>query len=227
MRQANKLSEKQRAILAFIQSQLSETGFPPTIREIGNACGIASTSVVNYNLNKLVVAGYIARVHDKSRGIRLTGPGVELRAAPIKVRPNATSMVPLVGRIVASAPVPHPGDDFGYYYDSDDMIEVPQTLIGNVDTAQLYALTVSGQSMIDAMVGDGDIVILKRQTIAQNGDMVAVWISDRNETTLKRFFDEGTRIRLQPANPLMDPIYVPKDTVQVQGRVLAVMRKIA
>ncbi len=225
-KQSNKLSDKQRAILDFIQMQIAGTGFPPTIREIGEACGIASTSVVNYNLNKLATGGYIARVHEKSRGIRLTRQATVLHESPVKVG-SGTFSVPLVGRIVASAPVPHPGDDFGYYFDTDDMIEVPQTLISGTDTAQLYALTVSGQSMIDAMINDGDIVILRRQSVAQNGDMVAVWLSERNETTLKRFFDEGDEVRLQPANPTMGPIYIPKDKVQVQGRVLAVMRKVA
>ncbi len=219
------LSERQRAILNFIHVQLEATGFPPTIREIGEACKIPSTSVVNYNLNKLVDGGFITRTPDKSRGIRLNSES--LRETPMKLMVDGRNLftVPMVGKIVASAPV-WPGD-FGYYYDSDDVIEVPRQIIGNVDASQIYALTVSGQSMIDSMIGDGDIVILKRTEVARNGDMVAVWLSERNETTLKHFFDEGPRIRLQPANPTMTPIYVEKDKLQVQGRVLAVLRKIA
>ncbi len=222
-----KLSERQSAILVFIQDQVSANGFPPTIRQIGEACGIASTSVVNYNLNKLATSGYLTRTKGQSRGLRLTRQALALHETPMKLAVDGMLSVPRVGRIVASAPVPHPGDDFGYYYDTEDLIEVPRRLINAADMAQLYALTVSGHSMIDAMIDDGDTVILKRQSVAENGDMVAVWLSDKNETTLKRFFDEGERVRLQPANPTMDPIYVPKDKVEIQGRVLAVMRKVA
>ncbi len=220
------LSERQKAILAFIQVQLDKTGYPPTIREIGEACTIASTSVVNYNLNKLVEGGFITRTPDKSRGIRINKD--TLQETPFRFAEDMNVFsVPMVGRIVASAPVPHPGDDFGYYYDADDVIQVPRMMVGTVDASQIYALTVSGQSMIDSMINDGDVVILKRQEVARNGDMVAVWLSERNETTLKHFFDEGDQVRLQPANPNMQPIYVDKDKVQVQGRVLAVLRKIA
>jgi repressor LexA len=218
------LSERQRAILAFIQAHQDKHGFPPTIREIGKACNIPSTSVVNYNLNKLVDGGFITRSADKSRGIRLNTDS--LRETPLQfVDERNIFAVPLVGKIVASAPV-WPGD-FGYYYDKDDMIQVPRAMLGNNDPSQVYALTVSGQSMIDAMIGDGDVVILKRQEVARNGEMVAVWLSDKNETTLKHFYDEGSKVRLQPANPLMDPIYVDKDKVHVQGRVLAVFRTVA
>ncbi|MHB8627058.1 MAG: transcriptional repressor LexA [Aggregatilineales bacterium] len=222
-----KLSDRQSAILVFIQDQVSANGFPPTIRQIGEACGIASTSVVNYNLNKLATSGYLMRTKGQSRGLRLTRQALALREVPVTLAVDGMLSVPHVGRIVASAPVPHPGDDFGYYFDAEDLIEVPRQLINANETAQLYALTVSGHSMIDAMIDDGDTVILKRQAVADNGDMVAVWLSDKNETTLKRFFDEGDRVRLQPANPTMDPIYVPKDRVEIQGRVLAVMRKVA
>ena len=221
-----KLSDRQSAILVFIQDQVSANGFPPTIRQIGEACKIASTSVVNYNLNKLAASGYLMRTKGQSRGLRLTRQALALRETPVKLTADGMLTVPRVGRIVASAPVPHPGDDFGYYYDSEDLIEVPRQLVNAADTAQLYALTVSGHSMIDAMIDDGDTVILKRQAVADNGDMVAVWLSDKNETTLKRFFDEGERVRLQPENPTMEPIYVLKDKVEVQGRVLAVMRKV-
>lgn len=222
------LSQRQRAILNFIQVQLDETGYPPTIREIGEACDIASTSVVNYNLNKLVDGGFITRTPDKSRGIRINKDKDAVQETPFRFADERNTLyVPMVGRIVASAPVPHPGDDFGYYYDTEDMIQVPRVMVGAVDQAQVYALTVSGQSMIDSMIGDGDVVILRRQEVARNGEMVAVWLSERNETTLKHFFDEGERVRLQPANPTMGPIYVDKDKVQVQGRVLAVLRKIA
>jgi len=220
-----KLSERQRAIMSFIGERIDTTGFPPTIRDIGDACKIGSTSVVNYNLNKLTDWGFITRVRGKSRGLRLTRQGLALVGMPVRVTINSAFSVPMAGRIGASAPALHLGDDFGY--NTDDVVEVPQALIGNSDSTQLYALTVSGQSMIDAMISDGDIVILTRQSVARNGDMVAALLTDRNETTLKHFYDEGDRIRLQPANPSMEPIYVPKDQIEIQGRVLAVMRKIA
>lgn len=222
------LSQRQRAILAFIRVQLDDTGYPPTIREIGEACDIASTSVVNYNLNKLVDGGFITRTPDKSRGIRINkDKDATVLEVPFRFAEDRNIIpVPMVGRIVASAPVPHPGDDFGYYYDTDDVIQVPRMMLGAADQEQVYALTVSGQSMIDSMISDGDVVILRRQEVARNGEMVAVWLSERNETTLKHFYDEGARVRLQPANPTMAPIYVDKDKIQVQGRVLAVWRKV-
>ena len=220
-----KLSERQRAIMSFIGERIDTSGFPPTIRDIGDACKIGSTSVVNYNLNKLTEWGFITRVRGKSRGLRLTRQGLTLVGMPMRVTVNSAFSVPMAGRIGASAPALHLGDDFGY--NTDDLVEVPQALVGNSDASQLFALTVSGQSMIDAMISDGDIIILARQSIARNGDMVAALLTERNETTLKHFYDEGDRIRLQPANPSMDPIYVPKDQIQIQGRVLAVMRKIA
>lgn len=207
------LSERQRGILDFIQKWSSEHGYPPTIREIGKAVKINSTSVVNYNLNKLVKEGFISRSKDVSRGIRLTGSdGTDF------------AHVPWLGQIVAGQPTPVPGD-FSEF-DEETAVAVPPSLISEKDPTNLFALTVSGHSMIDAMIDDGDTVILRRQEIARNGEMVAVWLNERGETTLKHFFDEGAKVRLQPANPYMDPIYVDKDKVQIQGKVLAVLRKV-
>ncbi len=217
------LSPRQKKILSFIERFLDKNGYPPTIREIGEAVSIASTSVVNYNLNKLVERGFLERSPEVSRGLRLVKDGAQ--EVPMRYA-EASSMlpVPLVGKIVASAPVPLPGEDFGYYYDTDDMIEVPQSLVASVPGDDLFALRVNGDSMIDAMVADGDIVVLKRQNIAHNGDMVAVWLRERGEMTLKSYYNEGKLVRLQPANPTMDPIYVDAAQVEVQGRVLAVLR---
>ena len=218
----DELSNRQKKIMEFIESFITAHGYPPTIREIGEAVGIASTSVVNYNLNKLVEHGLIARSPKVSRGLWLANHDSEL---PVGYAEAAHLVqIPLVGKIAASAPVPLPGEDFGYYYDTDDLIEVPQSMIGKFKREELFALRVTGDSMIDAMVADGDIIVLKRQNIARNGDMVAVWLSERGETTLKRYFSEGARVRLQPANPLMDPIYVDAGQVNIQGRVLAILR---
>jgi repressor LexA len=218
----DELSNRQKKILEFIENFLGEHGYPPTIREIGEAVGIASTSVVNYNLNKLVEHGLIARAPKVSRGLWLSNQEGE---APVGFAEMTNLVqVPLVGKIAASAPVALPGEDFGYYYDTDDLIEVPQSMIGKFDRNELFALRVTGDSMIDAMVADGDIVILKRQNIARNGDMVAVWLTERGETTLKKYYLEGAKVRLQPANPTMDPIYVDTKQVNIQGRVLAILR---
>ncbi|MBX3086156.1 MAG: transcriptional repressor LexA [Anaerolineae bacterium] len=219
------LSERQRAILHFIQHWVNEHGYPPTIREIGEAVRINSTSVVNYNLNKLVKEGFITRSKEVSRGIRMN----PLQETPINVV-NSPSMqinvvnVRLVGTIVAGTPVNIPDD--ADYFDDDRVLAVPRELLGNSDPMLVFALRVNGQSMIDSMINDGDIVVLRRQQTARNGEMVAVWLTDRNETTLKHFYDEGERVRLQPANPTMKPIFVDKDKVQIQGRVLAVLRRV-
>ncbi|HML24452.1 MAG TPA: transcriptional repressor LexA [Aggregatilinea sp.] len=217
------LSSRQKKILSFIERFLEKNGYPPTIREIGEAVSIASTSVVNYNLNKLVERGFLERSPEVSRGLRLVKENAQ--EVPMRYAESASLLpVPLVGKIVASAPVPLPGEDFGYYYDTDDIIDVPQSLISRMPGDELFALRVNGDSMIDAMVADGDIVVLKRQNIAHNGDMVAVWLRERGEMTLKNYYNEGKQVRLQPANPTMDPIYVDATQVEVQGRVLAVLR---
>jgi repressor LexA len=213
------LSKKQRDILQVIRDWVIKHGLPPTIREIGNAVGISSTSVVNYNLNKLMEGGYIVRSRTVSRGLRLH-PQLDAQLGAEKLDPYVLR-VPHLGQIVAGRPVPTYSDEIG------DERTIPSTLIGSHDPAKVYTLTVKGDSMIDAMIKEGDMVILKHQDTARNGEMVAAWLKDREETTLKYFYDEGERIRLQPANPTMDPIYVEKKNLQIQGRVLAVIRRIS
>jgi repressor LexA len=216
-----KLSTRQKRILDFIESFINENGYPPTIREIGHAVDIASTSVVNYNLNKLVDYELLERAPDVSRGLRLVNTQPEL---PVRVADSSQMVpVPMVGKIAASLPLPT-GEDFGYYYDRDDLIEVPQNMLGPYGKDELFALRVTGDSMIDAMVAEDDVVVLKRQAVAHNGDMVAVWLSERGETTLKHYYLEGDKVRLQPANPMMEAIYVDADAVTIQGRVLAILR---
>lgn len=221
MRDRNKLSDRQRNILKYMESYLDAHGFPPTIREIGEATDIKSTSVVNYNLNKLVTAGYLSRSSRMSRGIRLVKPSSKSKGVIGVLSSNHIARVPMVGQIVASEPVPIP-EDMGQY--PDEEIEVTSTMLNGADPAQVFALRVKGDSMIDAMIQDGDIVIFRQQSTANDGDMVAVWLDERGETTLKYFHPEGPRIRLQPAHPTMQPIYVNADHCQVQGRVLSVLR---
>lgn len=204
------LSQRQQAILDCIQTFLLDNGYPPSIREIGESVGISSTSVVNYNLNALQREGLIERDKTVSRGIKVVNQNGKRRDMT-----NLIS-VPLVGHIAAGQPIDSPLDAY-----NDEMIDVPQALVSD---PQAFALKVKGTSMVDALINDGDIVIMKPAHEATNGEMVAVWLTDREETTLKRFYKEGKRVRLQPENSTMEPIYVDPKVVQVQGKVMAVMR---
>ncbi len=209
------LSERQSKILSFLRTFTLDNGYPPTIREIGEAVGISSTSVVNYNLDALQRGGHIYRDRTVSRGIRLVEGLGELTGAVDLIR------VPLLGRIAAGEPLRVFPDAF----DSEtDTIELTRDLVP--DEEGIYALKVKGTSMIDALINDGDIVVMRHTETANNGDMVAAWLSDREETTLKRFFQEGDRIRLQPENQTMAPIYVEPDKVDIKGRVVAVIRQL-
>lgn len=211
-----KLSDRQREMLTFIGKFIQEKGYPPTIRQIGEAVSISSTSVVNYNLNKLEKDGYLTRDLKVSRGVRLIeAPGSRTSKSPALVS------IPLAGFIFASEPV-LVGDT--PQTAADEVLELTRDIVK--DTGDLFALRVKGNSMIDAMVNDGDIVVMKKVDRARNGEMVAVWLNDRNETTLKHFFLENGRVRLQPANPTMQPILVDDpSTVQVQGKVVLVLRQ--
>jgi len=208
------LSERQQKILDFVKSFTLDNGYPPTIREIGKAVNISSTSVVNYNLDALQRAGLIYRDRTVSRGIRLKEGLEELTGAINLIR------VPLLGPIAAGEPILR----FEGSYEADDFVEVSGDLVP--DTEGMYALKVKGTSMIDALINDGDIVIMRHTNTAKNGDMVAAWLTDQEETTLKRFYHEGKRVRLQPENQTMDPIYVDSDKVDIQGRVVAVIRQL-
>lgn len=213
-----KLSDRQRRMLDFIVSFSDDNGYPPSIREIGQAVGISSTSVVNYNLNRLVEEGYLDRDQNVSRGIRLTEKLVKATAQLGEVM-----RIPLVGRIFASEPVPLPSTD-APMFGADEAIEITRDLLSGADG--LFALEVKGDSMVDAMVSDGDIVVMKHEPDWRNGDMVAVWIKDREETTLKHIYREGARVRLQPANPTMGPIYIDNPAnLEVQGKVMLVVRQ--
>jgi len=214
----NKLSERQRGMLDFIRRFSIENGYPPTIRQIGEHVGISSTSVVNYNLHKLEREGYIARDLKVSRGIRM----VE-RLGDAAERLKDLVRIPLVGRIVAGAPVPIPSGDFATFGE-DEAITLTREMVPNAEN--LFALQVKGDSMADAMVSDGDIVVMRQAREARNGDMVAVWLRDRGETTLKHFYLENGRVRLQPANASMDPIYAEPGDVEVQGKVMLVLRRL-
>lgn len=217
VRKSKGIGERHQKILGFIESYQREHKHPPSIREIGEHCEISSTSVVNYYLDQLEKSGYLERDRKISRGMRLTGNtplGDMLR-------------VPVLGVIQAGEPIPVPANADFSSFTSEDSVEIATSLMPAKEKGkELFALKVQGDSMIDAMVNDGDIVILKPSQEARNGDMVAVWLSDRNETTLKYFYKEKDGYRLQPANPTMKPIMVKKnEQVEIKGKVVMVIRK--
>lgn len=227
MANRDKLSTRQQNILQYIWDYWNEAGRPPTIREIGSAVNISSTSVVNYNLNKLEERGYVEREAEVSRGLKLTDQALRLFDSARTAIREATDLlrIPLMGDIVAGEPVHLGNEDFSTY-DEEDAIDVSSTMLpGRAEN--LFALRVRGNSMIDAMVNDNDIVIMRPVTEANNGEMVAVWLPIDGEMTLKYFYKEGDRVRLQPANPTMDPIYVHPSNVEVQAKVMMVMRQTA
>ena len=206
------VSRRQQAILQFIEHFLDENDYPPTIRDIQSELDISSTSVVDYNLKALEARGLIRRNSKISRGIELVNRGVSRR--------NVVA-IPVIGQIAAGLPIPVPGDLEGS--DATESVELGASLVPNSGQG-LFALRVKGHSMIDALINDGDVVVLKQQETCENGETVAVWLKDERETTLKRFYLEGDRVRLQPANTSMDPIYTAADNVEVQGRLVTVLR---
>lgn len=212
---AKDLSIRQEKILDFIQEFFEENRFPPTIREIGQSVGISSTSVVKYNLDILERRGLIERDAEISRGLRLAeklmGPAVD------------TVQVPLLGRIAAGEPIPVPQSDFGTF-DPEETLELTRDIVK--DERGIFALEVQGDSMIDALINDGDVVLMRHQERVENGELAAIWLQDQEETTLKRFYLEGKQVRLQPANPTMKAMFYPAENVRVMGKVVCVIRQL-
>ena len=216
VRTSKGLTSRHQKILEYLDERLSK-GYPPSIREIGEHTEISSTSVVTYYLKQLEEWGYIQRDARFSRALRLTG----------SANPNILN-VAIYGSIAAGAPIPTIPDK-SYIGDEVYGVDVARSLLpaGEKGT-ELFALKVKGKSMIDAMVNDGDIVILKHAEVANNGDMVAVWLPDREETTLKYFYKEKDQYRLQPANPTMGPIFIKKnEPLEIKGKVVLVIRNVA
>lgn len=233
------LGERHQKILSMLERFQKQNGYPPSIREICDKTGISSTSVVNYYLEQLEDWGYIERDGRVSRGIRLLPQALSADSVGVveQVRQKAGNMaqsveeilrIPMMGRIFASVPVPVPTSNFSYY-DAESMVDIARSMLPSREKgSDLFALEVQGDSMIDAMVNEGDIVIMKPAQQAKNGEMVAVWLRDRDETTLKYFYQEETgRVRLQPANPTMGPIYIDDPSiVEIQGKVVMVVRQV-
>lgn len=215
------LSERQQRILAFIEQYSDENGYPPTIREIGKAVGISSTSVVKYNLERLKEKGCIDRSKEVSRGLRLVKKAAPL-APDTGINIRQMMQVPIFGTIAAGAPIAAMGQQDDPY--AHEMLSLPADLVPA--GADVYALKVQGDSMIDALVADGDWIVIRHQETAQPRDMIVAWIKDKEETTLKYYYPEGSQVLLRPANPAYQPIPVAAEQLQIQGKVVAVMRRL-
>lgn len=218
--QVKGLSRKQNDILGFVEDFIRTNSYPPTVRDIQYGCNISSTSVVDYNLRILTQKGHIRRAADVSRGIGLTSISEGLP-------PN---LVPLLGFIAAGEPLALPTQDGLTKDDAYDHIELPTAMLAGIrlrGTTDLYALRVRGTSMIDALVDDGDLVVIQPASSVMDGEMAVAWLKDKNEATLKRIYNEGTVIRLQPANVQMAPFFVSPENLEIQGRVVGVLRTIS
>jgi repressor LexA len=191
-------------VLGFVTAFLDENGYPPTLEEIMASVGLSSKSHVGYYLSALEAAGKIERRPRSPRGLRLVGP--EPSAFDVRVE----------GRIAAGAPM-----QLGHAFSQD--LRITNDIAD--PRRELYALQVQGDSMIEAMVGDGDYVIVERRQEVARGQMAVVYLRDRNEATLKRVFPEGEKVRLQPAHPTMPAFYAHAREVEIQGRVVAIIRR--
>lgn len=200
------ISERQQAILEFIRETTASRGMPPTMREIGAKFGIRSTNGVEKNLMVLEQGGYISRERGKSRGIAVVGGS------------RSADVVPLLGRVAAGAPVLSPENKEGD-------IAVDLSLFALKSSHQVFALGVRGESMIEAHILDGDTVLVREQSVASNGDIVVALVD--GDATVKRFFLENGRVRLQPANRTMNPLYFDSGDLRVIGKVVGVLRRLS
>jgi repressor LexA len=211
--------ERRQRILDCIAQTIEERGYPPSVREIADAVGLASTSAVHHHLIALERDGLLERGGKHSRALRLIGRS-STPAEPSKVTPfrmpveRDTLALPVMGEIAAGQPIEA-------YEDAAETLEVPASMEARPDS---YVLRVRGKSMIDALIDDGDFVIVQPQATARDGDIVVALLED-NGVTLKRYFREQDRIRLQPANAEMEPIYA--TDVQIQGKVVGVIRRLS
>lgn len=202
------LNTTRENILRFIHGFIDERGYSPTVRDILKGCDISSTAVVQYHLDVLQKEGRIHRDPEIFRSITLS-----LKKGSV--------MIPILGTIAAGTPIPVPNSD--NWSQATETLELPQDMVG---TKPVFALKVKGQSMIDALIDDGDIVLMESASSAENGEMVAVWLKDREEVTLKRFYAEKDRVILRPANQTMKAIEQSPGNVQIQGKVIGVIRKL-
>jgi len=206
-----RLSNIRKQIIDFIEKFIEEYNYSPSVRDVASGCSIASSTVAQYHLNVLEREGYISRGRKVSRSISL-----------LKGRADFAT-IPLLGTISAGVPIPVLNNDTWIQL-AEENLAVPKEITEGLDN--IYALKVKGTSMIDALIDDGDIILVQQTHTAEDGDMVAVWLRDRQEVTLKKIYRKDSEICLQPANKLMEPLYCMPDDVEIQGRVVGVIRKL-
>jgi repressor LexA len=197
------LTKRQREILDFLNEFIQQHGYAPSLEEVGRRFGLSSLATVHKHLTNLQEKGFIKRAWNRSRSVELLQARTGGRAVEL----------PLLGYVAAGAPIEAIA--------TAETIAVPEDLVGKRDT---YVLRVKGESMSDEQIRDGDFVIVEDRKTAENGEMVIALLAN-SDVTLKKFYRENGQVRLQPANPSMQPILIPADQVQVQGVVVGVMRK--
>ena len=211
----NELNKREKAILKYIEKQVKENGYPPSVREIGKAVGLSSTATVHSYITALEKKGYIKKENQKGRTLKLLKGGLEGQEK-IKEKPAYSGKelvdVPVIGKITAGAPILA-------VENVTDTFPIPVDFVGNSES---FMLTVRGESMIEAGILDGDYILVKKQDIARNGEIVVALIGE--EATVKTFYKEDGHIRLQPENSTMEPIIVPD--CRVLGKVAGVFRKL-
>jgi len=207
-----RVSDTRPRILNFIRRFLDKRGYAPTVRDIARGCNISTPSVVQYHLNMLEEQGFIRRDPEVFRSIQL-----------VERKREAISRVPLLGTIAAGSPIPVPAPD-SWTTTPEETLQLTGEL--TQDKKDIYALKVKGTSLVDAFVDDGDIVIIQQATTVEDGELAAVWLKNQQEVTLKKIYREKDRIRLQPANKTMQPMYFAPEEVEIQGKVIAVLRKL-
>jgi len=193
------ISDKQCEMLAFIENFVAQHGYPPTREEIRTGLNISTKSLVNYHLEALENAALLTRIPNTPRGLRLTGENNLEKAAL------------------------DPATEFPIL-DHEQVVELTYDMVTN--NRNLYALKIEGDKMVNAQVDEGDIVILQRQSCAKNGEMVAVRLLEQNETMLKQYYRENGHVRLQPATSTIDSMIVAPEAVEIQGKVVAIIRQV-
>ncbi len=228
------LTDRQKKVLAFIETHIKQHGFPPTIREIGLHLGIKSTNGVNDHLNSLQKKGFLTREEGKSRTLQLVkdndavdddsvyaaNDDVDARVPGLDSVDDDMVEIPLLGRVAAGAPILAEEN-------REDTVKVSAFFLGGAAKQKVFALTVVGDSMIEDGIFDGDYLFVKKQPVARTGEIVVAMIE--GEATVKRYFPEGDRIRFQPANSRLEPIFVKKSEFRqtdILGIVVGVYRKV-
>jgi repressor LexA len=204
----SKVSNRQQAILEFIKNEVKDKGYPPSVREIGEAVGLASSSTVHGHLERLEKKGMIRRDPTKPRAIEVLGDDDTL-----SMFSHSVAKVPLIGRVTAGMPITATENIEEYF-------PLPNHLVGE---HTVFMLSISGESMIDAGIHNGDYVIVRQQQTANNGDIVVAMTED-DEATVKTFYKEKDHIRLQPQNSSMEPIRL--NNVTILGKVIGLFRDI-